>query len=119
MRKDQPHGRPRRRPIELLRPPTTAPPEARAVVRVTHPLGLHARAGILLSRLLARYDADVELSIHGSLADARVPESILLLGASQGDAIAVTCTGAQALAALVAVEAYFSSDFLVTGERSP
>jgi phosphotransferase system HPr (HPr) family protein len=88
-------------------------------VRVNNPRGLHARAGVYLSRLIARYEVEVTLSTRGLEADARKAAAILLLGAGPGDAIAVTCRGRQASEAWAALEHYFASDFLAAEKDEP
>ncbi len=80
---------------------------ARAEVTVVNPLGLHARPAAVVARLVAEYDA--ELQING-VNGASVLE-IMKLGATGGDVLSLHATGPQAPEIVAAVGDIITSGF--------
>lgn len=71
----------------------------RATVTVRNPLGLHARPAAVLSRMLAAYDAKVQ--VNG--ANGASVLALMKLGATQGHVLEVEAEGAQAADAVAAL----------------
>lgn len=71
----------------------------RATVTVRNPLGLHARPAAVLSRMLAGYDAKVQ--VNG--ANGASVLALMKLGATQGHVLEIEAEGAQAAAAVAAL----------------
>ncbi|HHY56906.1 MAG TPA: phosphoenolpyruvate--protein phosphotransferase [Chloroflexi bacterium] len=74
-------------------------------------LGLHARPAARLATLLAQYDAQVTLTHAGRTVAATSLNQVVTLGVCQKDVITVRAQGAQALAALEAIEALALDNF--------
>ena len=71
----------------------------RATVTVRNPLGLHARPAAVLSRMLAGYDAKVQ--VDG--ANGASVLALMKLGATQGHVLQLEAEGSQAAEAVAAV----------------
>ena len=88
-------------------PPEVAGPAAsvaddgvvRATVTVRNPLGLHARPAAVLARMLAGYDAKVQ--VNG--ANGASVLALMKLGATEGQELEVQAEGAQAAEAVAAL----------------
>ncbi|MEM7436376.1 MAG: HPr family phosphocarrier protein [Myxococcota bacterium] len=74
-------------------------------------LGLHARAAAKLVDLANRYNAHVEVSKDGQVADAKSIMGVLLLCGQRGATLTVRTTGEDAEQALEALCALISSGF--------
>ena len=70
----------------------------RATVTVRNPLGLHARPAAVLARMLAGYDAKVQ--VDG--ANGASVLALMKLGATKGHELQVEAEGSQAAAAVAA-----------------
>ena len=109
---DDPRG-----PAEAARGRTETRPDREAgtaVLTVRNSGGIHARPAAAIASALAAFDARVTLrnSRTGALADdASSMSSVLLLGARAGDEIEAAATGADAAAAVAAVEELIASGF--------
>jgi PTS hybrid protein len=73
-------------------PPTSPGGDARADAVLRNPLGLHARPAALIVRMLAPFDASVQ--VNG--VNAASVLDLMKLGAVQGDLLTVTAQGPQA-----------------------
>ncbi len=80
-------------------------------VKVLSPNGLHARPSHAVVAIASEFDAQVSLDCQGRVADARSILSVMTLGASEGDTIKLTASGAQAEQALDKLEHYFACAF--------
>ena len=88
---------------------TTAPADGvlRATVVVRNPLGLHARPAAVLARMLAAYDAKVQ--VNG--ANAASVLALMKLGATQGAELHAEAEGPQAAEALAALVSAIEGGF--------
>jgi len=73
-------------------------------LEIINKLGLHARAATKLVQTLAPFDATVMLSLRGREVNAKSIMGVMLLAAGQGTRLTVRAEGAEADAALDAVE---------------
>ena len=91
-----------------------APPDgsARATVTLCNPLGLHARPAALLVRMLASFDAKVQ--VDG--VNAASVLDLMKLGAVKGDVLTITAQGPQASEAVERLVADVENGF---GELPP
>lgn len=78
---------------------------------IINKLGLHARAATKLALLSKEYDAEVTLSHHGKSASASSVMGLMLLQTCQGQEVEVSAEGADAAAALDAVEGLINNYF--------
>lgn len=74
-----------------------------ATVEVPNRLGLHARAAARLVDLANRYDAQIEVSKDGQVADAKSIMGVLLLCGQRGAKLTIRAMGADAEDALEAL----------------
>lgn len=73
-------------------------------VRVTNPLGLHARATARFVRLAGRFSAHIKVDRGGRTIDGKSIMGLLLLAAGRGSEIRISADGPdeeEAIAALV------------------
>ena len=85
-----------------------------AIVRVMHignQKGLHARASAKFVQTVEKFDADVRVTRCGETVGGDSIMGILTLGAGLGSTITVSAFGAEAGAALDALEELISSRF--------
>ena len=73
--------------------------------------GLHARASAKLAELVEDFDAEAQVSKDGLDALGDSIMGLLMLGASKGTTIDVTCTGADAEALCDAIENLVANKF--------
>jgi phosphocarrier protein FPr/phosphocarrier protein len=90
----------------------------RRLARVGLPHGLHARPAALLAREAARFAAEIAIELGARRASARSPVSIMALGVSAGDEIAIVARGADAADALDALAALLAGD-AIASEPAP
>ena len=91
-----------------------APPDASAQLAVRNPLGLHARPAARFVAAARAFDADVRVAKAGSSTppvSARSLTNIVALGVRQGDTLLLSVWGAQAQAAVEALEALAQTGF--------
>jgi phosphoenolpyruvate-protein phosphotransferase/dihydroxyacetone kinase phosphotransfer subunit len=84
---------------------------AELTIVIPNRLGLHARPAARLVTLLAQYDAQVTLTHNGRIVAATSLNQVVTLGARQKDVVTVRAQGAEALAALAAIEALALDNF--------
>ncbi|HKZ74915.1 MAG TPA: glucose PTS transporter subunit IIA, partial [Steroidobacteraceae bacterium] len=82
----------------------------RAPVGFEH--GIHARPAALIAACAKGFTASASLELHGRTANARSVVALMSLGAQHGDGVAIRAAGADADAALAALEA-----LIVRGDR--
>lgn len=80
-------------------------------VEVSNRLGLHLRAATTLAETTRRFQSKVTLIGGDSQADARSVISLMMLGAALGARLKVRAEGADARAALEAVQRLFQDRF--------
>lgn len=78
---------------------------------IKNKLGLHARAATKLAMLSKEYDAEVTLTHNGKSASASSVMGLMLLQTCQGQEVEVSAAGADASAALDAVEDLINNYF--------
>ena len=93
--------------------PDPAPPEGALVreIAIVNERGLHARAAARLVQTVERFDAEVTVTRCGETVGGTSIMGILMLAAGPGSSIRVTARGAEAAAALEAIESLCSSRF--------
>lgn len=75
----------------------------RQLVRVTNPLGMHARAAARFARLASQFEARVTVEHDWRTVDGKSILGLLLLSAAHGTQIAVAADGDDAEAAVAAL----------------
>lgn len=81
--------------------------------------GLHARPAARFVTTAGRFDADVRILKNGRSANAKSINQVATLGVRRGDEITVTATGADASAALAAIQALADENFGESDEAAP
>ena len=84
---------------------------AQRIVEIVNKRGLHARASAKFVKLAAAFDAEVTVSRDGTTVDARSIMGLMMLAAGPGSAIEIAADGAEAEAAVAALEALVSAKF--------
>ncbi|POZ61219.1 phosphoenolpyruvate--protein phosphotransferase [Chromobacterium alticapitis] len=84
-------------------------PECRGESTVLHEGGLHARPSALVQQAAKAFAAETFIEFNGKQANARSVVAMLGLGVAENDAVAVIARGADAAAALAAVQAALST----------
>jgi phosphocarrier protein HPr len=80
-------------------------------VKVLSPNGLHARPSHAVVAIASEFDAKVSLDCQGRVADARSILSVMTLGATEGDMIRLSASGAEATQVLDKLAQYFADAF--------
>ena len=80
-------------------------------VVVENTLGLHARPASMFVRTAQLYEADITIGHDGHVSDGKSIIGVLMLGAASGSTLQLTARGADAVAALDALEALFKARF--------
>lgn len=83
----------------------------RAKLAVTNQIGIHARPATMLVRQAQSFDADIEITLNGSKANAKSILGVLTLGAVYGAKVTVTATGGDADEAIRAITQLFVRGF--------
>lgn len=81
--------------------------ELTETVRISDPLGLHARPAARLAETAHRFSSSIVLSHHGAEADASSILDVLTLAAGPGSEITVRVCGPDAEAALENIRMFF------------
>ena len=87
------------------------PAQATRRFRVPFDHGLHVRPAALVAAALRPFAAEVTFGAHGRQANARSTVAMMSLGVNCGETIEARATGADASAALAALEALLAPDF--------
>ena len=78
---------------------------------IDNKLGLHARASAKLTELASRYQSEVWLSRNGRRVNAKSIMGVMMLAAGKGSTVTIETEGADAEAALAAVQALIADKF--------
>jgi phosphocarrier protein len=84
------------------------------LLNIVNTRGLHARASAKFVQCAEKYDADIKVSKDGSSVSGTSIMGLMMLAAGPGCCILIEATGAEADAALDALEALVTDGF---GER--
>lgn len=77
---------------------------------ITDPLGLHARPAGLLVKAAAAYSSTITVTAPSGKADAKRILAIMRLAAKQGNALTITCDGADEEAAAAGLLAFLKEN---------
>lgn len=88
-------------------------------VRITNPLGLHARAAARFARLASTYASQVRVSRESRTMDGKSIMGLLLLAAAHGSDITVSADGPDEREALAALTALVRRGFEETPGTCP
>ncbi|OIQ69892.1 HPr-like protein Crh [mine drainage metagenome] len=80
-------------------------------IQVSNKLGLHARASAKLTKLAAQYSCDIFISKGTRRVNAKSIMGVMMLAAGIGSTVTLEAEGADADAALDAVQALFDDKF--------
>jgi phosphocarrier protein len=80
-------------------------------VEIVNKRGLHARASAKFVKLASTFDAEVRVSKDGQTVDARSIMGLMMLAAGPGCSIDIEAEGAEANAAVVALEELVTAKF--------
>ena len=84
---------------------------AARTVEIVNKRGLHARASAKFVKAAAAFDAEVRVSKDGQTVDARSIMGLMMLAAGPGSCIDIEAEGAEAEAAVAALEALVTDRF--------
>ncbi len=84
---------------------------ANRTVDIVNKRGLHARASAKFVKMASTFDAEVRVSKDGQTVDARSIMGLMMLAAGPGCCIDIEAEGAEAEAAVAALEALVSAKF--------
>jgi phosphocarrier protein len=84
---------------------------AARTVEIVNKRGLHARASAKFVKMASGYDAEVRVSKDGQTVDARSIMGLMMLAAGPGCCIDIEAEGADAEAAVAALEALVTAKF--------
>ena len=85
--------------------------EVSAVLKIKNVRGLHARAAAAFATTAEKYDADISVERKGQEVSGQSIMGLMMLGASIGTEIKVTCRGLEAQEALDALEQLVNDKF--------
>ena len=80
-------------------------------VEIVNKRGLHARASAKFVKMASGFDAEVRVSKDGQTVDARSIMGLMMLAAGPGCCIEIEAEGAEAQAAVAALEELVSGRF--------
>jgi phosphocarrier protein len=80
-------------------------------VEIVNKRGLHARASAKFVKMASTFDAEVRVSKDGQTVDARSIMGLMMLAAGPGCCIAIEAEGADAEAAVAALQDLVSARF--------
>lgn len=72
-------------------------------VTIVNKLGLHARAASKFIACTCAYSADVQIEVDGKIADGKSIMSVMMLAASVGSTLTITCDGIDEHDAMTAI----------------
>jgi phosphocarrier protein HPr len=87
-------------------------------VKVTHALGVHARASAKIVELASRFRCSVWLAVEGRRANARSIVAVMLLAASVGSTISIEASGPDEGEAIDALTDLIGSGFAAKTETA-
>ena len=80
-------------------------------VEIINKLGLHARASSKLVQLANSFKCDIYIERNGRKANANSIMSLMMLAASKGSVISLSCAGVDEIEALSKIEELFNGRF--------
>jgi phosphocarrier protein len=80
-------------------------------VEIVNKRGLHARASAKFVKLASTFDAEVRVSKDGQTVDARSIMGLMMLAAGPGCCIEIEADGAEAAAAVTALQELVAAKF--------
>jgi len=83
----------------------------RADVEIVNKLGLHARASAKLTQVASGFKSEIWLSRNGRRVNAKSIMGVMMLAAGKGAAICIEAEGADADAALAALQKLIADKF--------
>ena len=84
---------------------------ARADVEIVNKLGLHARASAKLTQVASNFNSEVWLTRNGRRVNAKSIMGVMMLAAGKGATITIEADGADADAALAALQKLIADKF--------
>ena len=84
---------------------------AKATIKISNKLGLHARASAKLSKLAGSFRSDVSLSRNGRRVNAKSIMGVMMLAAGLGAEVEIETEGEDAEAAMAALRALIDDKF--------
>jgi phosphocarrier protein HPr len=84
---------------------------AKATVKISNKLGLHARASAKLSKLAGSFRSEVSLSRNGRRVNAKSIMGVMMLAAGLGAEVEIETEGDDADAAMAALRALIDDKF--------
>lgn len=103
---------------EIISPEETS--EVSAQLTLANPTGLHARPAMLFVQTAAGFQANIQASGRGKVADATSIFEVMSLGLRQGDALTIRATGKEAEPAIEALSELVRVNFYeTTPEATP
>jgi phosphocarrier protein len=84
---------------------------AKATIKISNKLGLHARASAKLSKLAGSFRSDVWLSRNGRRVNAKSIMGVMMLAAGLGAEVEIETEGEDAEAAMAALRALIDDKF--------
>jgi phosphocarrier protein len=84
---------------------------ARATVKISNKLGLHARASAKLSKLASTFRSEVSLARNGRRVNAKSIMGVMMLAAGLGAEVEIETAGDDADAAMTALRALIDDKF--------
>jgi phosphocarrier protein len=84
---------------------------AKATIKISNKLGLHARASAKLSKLAGSFRSEVSLSRNGRRVNAKSIMGVMMLAAGLGAEVEIETEGEDADAAMTALRALINDKF--------
>ncbi len=84
---------------------------ARAEAQIINKLGLHARASAKLTQVASGFQSDIWLERNGRRVNAKSIMGVMMLAAGKGSALTIEAEGADAEAALAAIQKLIADRF--------
>ncbi len=88
-----------------------APGALKRTLPIANKRGLHARAAAKFVRTVGQYDASVRVAFKGQEVSGLSIMGLMMLAAGIGSSIELTCSGRQAMEAMVALSALVEGKF--------
>ncbi len=86
-------------------------PRAEVTVVLTNKMGLHARPSTQIATTASRFACDIQITKDGMVVDAKSVLELLMLAAECGSQLVISADGADAKAAVSAIEQLVATRF--------
>lgn len=86
-------------------------PDITKDIQVVNSLGVHARPAAAIVQCVLRFESDVFITFNGNRVNAKSIMGLLTLAATKGSRLKISCSGADAEAAIKAIDDLFASKF--------